>query len=94
MSEIKEKEKQKEEVTPKTIKSDVRKAFGDTVVLNNEEEVENKSPTTYLCLQDTEQQTLFEMDLVFIRQKGENEKFLEITLPVVKRQLIDALCGE
>jgi type VI protein secretion system component Hcp len=73
------KEKKEEKITVEATKSDARKSFEEKVVMSKKEEDKDKAPVTYISLQDETERTLFEMDLVFIRQKGENEKFLEIT---------------
>lgn len=83
MSEIvKEKEVESEVVLES--KKDVRKAFEENIKKGNKEMDSNTAPATYISLSDEKSRTLFEMDLVFIRQKGENEKFLEITFSEVQ----------
>ncbi len=42
------------------------------------------APETYLSIMDDENENLFEMDLIFVRQKGVNEKFLEITFSEIE----------
>jgi hypothetical protein len=77
------KEKEIESVLDKTdtgkSKSETRKTFEKKVMKSEDKKEE---PSTYLSIMQEEEGKLFEMDLIFIRQKGVDEKFLEMTLTV------------
>ena len=72
----------KDKVLETKNKKEVRKNFQEEVVKSSEKESVN-SMLTYTSIEHTEEKKLLEFDLVYVRQKGESEKFLEVTLTEV-----------
>ena len=75
---------EQEKATTKTSgdeKADARAAFENKVKSKTNTKVEeNKENSTYLSIMNEEDVKMLEFDLVFIRQRGTESRFLEINL--------------
>ena len=81
---VKEKDPETQSDTEKmSDKNSVRKAFEEKHSSKISKENSKEPASTYLNIVDDEEGKMLEMDLVFIRQRGIDEKFLEITLTEV-----------
>lgn len=66
-------------IDTKSEKEEKRKSFEEKVLSNPENK---KVDITYVNIEQEDK--MLEIDLVYVRQKGESEKFLEITLTSVE----------
>lgn len=77
VKEIDSKESEKKDMDEK---ESVRKKFEEKHSSNKNSEDTKANQSTYINIVNDEESKMLEMDLVFIRQRGVDEKFLEITL--------------